>query len=216
MFTLEQVKYLHILDIEQLTLPEGRITCLLGSSGSGKTTLLRLLNLMRSPTSGTVRYQGRDLAQEDAVRHRRNVVTVPQTPVLYPGTVADNLQKGRVFCQRPPVSQAHLKQGLAAMRLDKSLDEPADTLSGGERQRLCLLRSLMIDAETYLLDEPTSALDQATTGFVLDAFCGACHRAQKTLVMVTHDPGVAERYGETIVTLQNGRVAGVQNKEAQA
>lgn len=216
MFTLEKVKYLHILDIEQLTLPEGRTTCLLGSSGSGKTTLLRLLNLMQSPTEGTVRYQGRDLAQEDAVRHRRCVVTVPQTPVLYPGTVAENAQRGRMFCGLPPVSQTHLKQGLSAMRLDKAPDEPADTLSGGERQRLCLLRALMIDAETYLLDEPTSALDQATAGFVLDVFCGACRKAQKTLIMVTHDPGVAERYGETIVTLQSGRVKQVRHQEARA
>lgn len=213
MFTLEGVKYRNILEIPQLVFPQSGIVCLVGSSGSGKTTLLRLLNLMQSPTEGTIFYQGQDLAQKDAVEHRRNVVTVPQTPVMYPGSVEENLQRGRLFCQMPPASRKRLEEGLEAMRLNKALEEDVAMLSGGEKQRICLLRALLIDAQTYLLDEPTSALDQDTTGFVLEAFCKACTEQEKLLIMVTHDPGVAKRFGQTVITLKQGKVVQIQQKE---
>src|SRR3954471_15193194 len=78
-----------------LRLPEGGVTVLQGPSGSGKSTLLRLLNRLEAPDAGVVRYRGEDLAARDVLAHRREVGMVFQAPVLFPGTVADNLAVAR-------------------------------------------------------------------------------------------------------------------------
>lgn len=102
LFYLDQVRYKHILSITELSVPTGRITCILGPSGSGKTTFLRLLNKMISPDSGSIYYQSEDIKQIKSVFLRRRVCLLSQEPRIFEGNVRDNLLQGirfhQIFC----------------------------------------------------------------------------------------------------------------------
>ena len=98
LFTIQNLKFRSVLDITQLTL-EKPVVCLVGASGSGKTTLLRHLNLLNEPDSGQIFYNGVDLKAIDPIELRRKVVMLGQTPVIYDGTILDNLQIGARFAK---------------------------------------------------------------------------------------------------------------------
>jgi putative ABC transport system ATP-binding protein len=185
MFQLENVKFKHILDIPKLTINEG-ITCLIGASGAGKTTLLKLLNKLYSPTSGSIYYRGKNLTGIDSVEHRRNVLMLGQTPVVYEGDIQDNLQMGLRFSHRQEADEQQLQEVLRLVQLDKDLHDPCTMLSGGEKQRLCLARLMLMDGEVYLLDEPSSALDKESEAFIMTCLADFVRRHNKSMIMVTH------------------------------
>lgn len=205
MFEIKNLKFKHILDIEQLIIDQ-QITCITGSSGSGKTTLLRMLNRMNVPDAGSIFYNGTNIAKIDVVRLRRSVVMLGQTPVLYSGNVRENLQIGLEFSQKPLASDEALRESLARVELDKGLDEPCGTLSGGEKQRLCLARVMLMNADTYLLDEPSSALDKETEHFIIENLAAFANEQQKQLIMVTHSESIAAAYHDSLIYLENGRI----------
>lgn len=207
MFRIVGLRYKHILNIEGLTL-DRPITCIVGASGSGKTTLLRHLNRLCVPDEGEILYNGQPLSATDPVALRRRVVMLGQTPVLYDGTVADNLQAGLTFAEKPAATSARLSAVLEQVGLQKTPDDWCDKLSGGERQRLCLARVLLMDAETYLLDEPSAALDKETEDFVIGHLADAVVRQGKSLVIVTHSPQVADRFPGSVVRMAGGQAGG--------
>ena len=207
LFEIENLKFKNILDIPQLTIDQP-VTCIVGASGSGKTTLLRMLNRLNAPDSGTIRYNNDDLSAMDAVKLRRNVVMLGQTPVLYGGSIRDNLQIGLEFSQKPCAGEEALQESLSRVGLDKELDGFCGTLSGGEKQRLCLARVMLMDAPTYLLDEPSSALDKETEHFIIRNLAEFVSSRQKQLIMVTHSENIAADYPDCVIRLENGRIAG--------
>ena len=207
MFEIKDLTFKQILDIPNLTIGK-TITCIIGASGSGKTTLLRMLNRLSAPDTGTIFYNGIDLSKTDAIKLRRNVVMLGQTPVLYGGAIRDNLQIGLEFSQKPLASDKALVESLERVSLDKKLDDLCDTLSGGEKQRLCLARVMLMDAQTYLLDEPSSALDQETEHFIIQNLTEFVTKRQKQLVMVTHSEQIAATYPESVIHLEGGRIVG--------
>jgi putative ABC transport system ATP-binding protein len=188
------------LDGVSLELPDGGgVTVLQGPSGSGKSTLLRLLNRLEAPDAGVVRYRGEDLAARDVLAHRREVGMVFQAPVLFPGTVSDNLAVAR-----PADAPAALleRAGLPASFLTRD----AGTLSGGEAQRACLARALATRPRVLLMDEPTSALDPDATA-VIERLARELAGDGIPVVLVTHDVAQAERVGDRIVRLAGGELA---------
>lgn len=205
MFEIENLKFKQILNIPNLIIDK-QITCITGTSGSGKTTLLRMLNRLNAPDEGTILYNGADIAKTDAVRLRRSVVMLGQTPVLYPGNIRENLQIGLEFSQKPLASEDTLLESLARVELDKGLDDPCGTLSGGEKQRLCLARVMLMDADTYLLDEPSSALDKETEHFIIQNLAEFASERKKQLIMVTHSENIAASYQDSLIYLENGRI----------
>ncbi|MBI5105503.1 MAG: phosphate ABC transporter ATP-binding protein [Solirubrobacterales bacterium] len=182
-----------------LALPDTGVTVLQGPSGSGKSTLLRLLNRLEAPDEGTVRYRGEDLAQRDVLAHRREVGMVFQAPVVFPGTVADNLAVARP--EEPPEELLE-RVGLPASFLERD----ASTLSGGEAQRACLARALATRPHVLLMDEPTSALDPAAAE-VIERLARELAGGGVPVVLVTHDDAQARRVGDRIVRVEDGRVA---------
>ena len=200
LFEIFELRYRDILDIPHLLLDQ-QVTCIVGPSGGGKTSLLRILNRLNPPDSGRVLYNGEDIQGMDPVALRRRVVMLSQTPVLYPGDIRDNLQIGRVFSQKPPLSDFLLRKALCQVGVDKLLDEPCSTLSGGEKQRLCLARVLLMDAETYLLDEPSAALDKKTERAIVDGLAQHVQKSGKQLILVTHSPDIAQRYPNSLVSI---------------
>jgi putative ABC transport system ATP-binding protein len=177
---------------------DGGVTVLQGPSGSGKSTLLRLLNRLEAPDAGVVRYRGEDLAARDVLAHRREVGMVFQAPVLFPGTVGDNLAVAR---PADPPSELLERAGLSAAFLARE----ADTLSGGEAQRACLARALATRPRVLLMDEPTSALDPEATA-VIEGLARELADAGTPVVLVSHDAAQAERVGDRIVRLSDGKV----------
>lgn len=204
MFMLEKVRYRDILDIEKLSIEKHKVTCVVGESGSGKTTLLRLLNALISCDSGHVRYHGQVIDDIDAVALRREVVMLPQVPVIFPGNIRDNLLVGLQFAEKASASDDRLREVLSFVHLAKALDDEAESLSGGEKQRLALGRIILMDPKVFLLDEPSASLDEETERVVIEQLVAHTKHAKKTLVMVTHSQKIAQKYADTIIRISRG------------
>ncbi|NNL96833.1 MAG: phosphate ABC transporter ATP-binding protein [Acidimicrobiia bacterium] len=180
-------------------IPAGGITVLVGPSGSGKSTLLRLCNRLEVPSGGTVRYRGRPLSEFDPLQLRRQVGMVFQRPVLFAGTVRDNLEEADGEAGR-----SGLENALERAALDRSfLDRPASELSGGEAQRVCLARALVARPEALLMDEPTSSLDGAAVSR-LEQLARRLADAGTPVVWVTHDLGQMQRIADRVAVLIGG------------
>lgn len=200
MFRFEQVRYKDIIDIRALAIHPG-LTALVGPSGSGKTTLLRLMNKMISPDAGTIYYQGINLAELPAVAHRRKVMMLSQNPILFPGTLRDNLNIGFQFQKKEAPKDHKLQDMLLQVQLDKALDGPVESLSGGERQRLALARVFLLEPEVYLLDEPSAALDDVSEDAIVSMLSRYTKEKGKSAIMVTHARAIAEKYCDEIIEL---------------
>lgn len=207
MFVIKNLKFKHILNIKELVI-DRQVTCLVGPSGSGKTTLLRMLNRLNDADSGEILYQGKSIQEIDAVQLRRKVIMLGQTPVLYPGTIEDNLQIGLKLSHQPLASEERMYEYLKKVHLDKKLNDTCEKLSGGEKQRLCLARVLLMDAEVYLVDEPSSALDKETEQFVIEQLVNFVLEYDKQLIMVTHSEEISHRYSQGVLLLENGMSGG--------
>lgn len=195
MFKIEHLVVENVLKINELKL-DASIVSIEGQSGSGKSTLLRLLNNLDTPKSGTIYYNDKSLIEIEPMELRRKIVMVPQDPVVFDGTLRDNLLIGLKLSGQDEISDTSLEDTLKTFWLeDKELDTSASDLSGGEKQRLALARVLLMkEADVYLLDEPSSSLDDETTDHVLDAFIHQVKEQKNQIIMVTHDKRVAEKY----------------------
>ncbi|MDW7738848.1 MAG: ATP-binding cassette domain-containing protein [Bacillota bacterium] len=211
MFKLNNVRYKNIVSVDELSIDEGQTTCIVGESGSGKTTMLKLLNHMIDYSEGSIFYKGSDLKNLDAVLLRREVILLPQVPVIFPGTVRDNLLIGLSFAKKEPVTDERLLEELAKVGLQqKELDEDAEPLSGGEKQRLALIRVILMEPEVLLLDEPTSAVDDDTEDKITAYINDYLAAGNRTLVLVTHSKPLARSMGKKIVTVYNGRITDIE------
>lgn len=169
MFTLQHVTFRDILTIDDLVLGDVPVTAIVGNSGSGKTTLLRLLNRMKSPTSGTITFQKKNLVDWNPVLLRRHVAMLSQTPVLFGESVRENLEAGCRLSERALPDAASREEALWRVHLHQPLDGEVRHLSGGEKQRLAIARVLLLHADVLLLDEPSSALDVETARAVVQS-----------------------------------------------
>lgn len=206
MFSLKNVKYKNILNINDLSIKKDEITCIVGESGSGKSTLLRLLNKLISCDSGKILYRGKSINDINSIELRRKVVMLPQVPVIFPGTIKDNLLIGLDFSEKAKVNDKKLQNILKMVHLNKELSNDSDRLSGGEKQRLALGRVILLDPDVFLLDEPSSALDEDTEEIIIDKLVEHVKSAKKTLIMVIHSKKVAQTYSENIVEIKEGKI----------
>ncbi|MFY9521076.1 MAG: ATP-binding cassette domain-containing protein [Caldicoprobacterales bacterium] len=205
MFLFDKVKYKDILDIDKLRIEKYKVTSIVGQSGSGKTTLLRLLNKLISCDSGEIYYNGKALSSLDSVKLRREVVMLGQEPVVFSGSIKDNLLAGLRFSEKDLVDNDSLCKVLSLVKLDKDLDQNAENLSGGEKQRLALARIILMEPEVYLLDEPSSALDEETEQIIIEEMVACAKRNHKSLVMVTHSINIARQFSDEIVEIKGGQ-----------
>ena len=205
MFEFHQVKYKGVVDIPDLNIDHG-LTVLMGESGSGKTTVLRLLNKMISPTQGRLLFEGKDLKQIPSVAHRRKVLLLSQSPVMFDGNIRDNLTMAFRFQGKVGPEVEALDEILTRVRLNKNLDTPVQQLSGGEKQRLALGRVLLLDPAVYLLDEPSSALDDHTEDTIIKLIAEHLKTNGKSAVMVTHTRLMAEKYADEIIEMAEGKI----------
>jgi putative ABC transport system ATP-binding protein len=189
-----------------LDLPRREVVAIVGPSGAGKTSLLRLLNRLDDPSKGTVFFEGKPITEISVRALRRRVGFVFQSPVMFAGTVRDNLETasslGEVNGRAPSVPDGIRLAGLD----DSFLDRVADRMSGGERQRVSLARALMTAPDVLLLDEPTSALDPEVAEQLMMTVRRLANDAAVTIVMVTHRLAEARAASTYTVLLEAGRV----------
>lgn len=179
-----------VLEGFSLDLTQGDQCTLMGRSGSGKTTLLLVLAGLLKPTSGTVE---RDVPAD-------TVVYVPQAPSLVPElTALQNASLGlRVRGLAPAEAEERARRQLRALDLHDADDALPSELSGGMQQRTALARALAVEPRLLLVDEPTGALDRTTGGRVLDALAAHAAGTGATVLVATHDLGVAARFGREV------------------
>jgi UDP-glucose/iron transport system ATP-binding protein len=199
-----------IMQDVSVAVERGGVLTLVGPSDAGKSTLLRCLNRLVEPTAGTVRFDGRDIRSLDPRELRRRAALVMQTPVLFEGTVRDNL---RLWPADTPgdFSDARLEEGLAEVSLDPVvLDRDAATLSGGEKQRVTIARALLRHPQALLLDEPTSALDPPNVTRVVETTARLREVRGLSLIAVTHQPEFVRCLGGCLLYLVGGQVQAYQ------
>ena len=198
-----------------LAVPAGEFLALLGASGSGKSTLLNLIAGLDRPSEGAILAQGHDLAQmssEELASHRnRTVGIVFQSFQLLPRmTLEENvelpLRLGEVSRAERP---ARVREALDRVGLSARAKHRPSELSGGEQQRAAIARALVNEPRILLADEPTGNLDSKTGEGIMNLIA-KIHRpnsgAGRTIVMVTHEQALAERYADRIVTLSDGAI----------
>jgi len=187
---------------------QGEWVGIMGPSGSGKSTLLNIIGGLDRPSSGTVTINGKDvnaLTDEEMARFRRNSIgfIFQQSHLIPYLSAAENVMLAQYFHSMPDRTEA--EQALGRVGLGHRLDHRPSELSGGEQQRVCIARALINSPAILLADEPTGNLDRVNTGAVLDLL-GELHRqAGFTIIVVTHDPVVAQRAGRTLF-MEDGRI----------
>ena len=187
-----------VIDDVSLDLGSSGCTMILGPNGSGKSLLLKLLHGLVEPTSGTIDWGGK--SPSDVTRRQALVF---QKPILLRRSVVANLDFV-LKARRKDRSQA--TQLLEHVGLAHKATQPARLLSGGEAQRLALARALATEPEILLLDEPTASLDP-TSVLAIEKIVSDARARDVRVIFVTHDVGQAQRLGDDIVFMHNGRVA---------
>lgn len=191
-----------------LEVPAGLVTSLVGPSGAGKTAFLRLLNRLEDPDRGRILFRGRPLETHDVAELRRRVGFVFQAPVLFPGTVRENLREAwEIAGAHAGGFEEAVVQALRWAELDVDLlGRDSRELSVGEQQRATLARVLVTAPEALLLDEPTSALDPPTAVRLLRTVRRLVDTQGLTIVMATHRIGEARRTSDRTAMIVAGEV----------
>jgi putative ABC transport system ATP-binding protein len=199
------------VDSVDLTVAAGEFLVVMGPSGSGKSTLLNLIAGMDRPDAGTVSVDGAEVSamtEAEAARfRRRHLGFIFQFFHLLPTlTVLDNvLIPAQLGGRASGAASLRARELLAELGLGGQAGACPARLSGGQQQRVAVARALINEPRLLLADEPTGALDSESGAQVMDLL-GRLHTAGRTVVLVTHDPALAARHAERVISLRDGRV----------
>ena len=198
------------LDHCDLNIRKGEVVAIIGPSGSGKSTLLRSLNLLETPTSGSIIFEGVDLADKkvNINLHRQKMGMVFQHFNLFPHkTVLENITMAPVRLKK--MTKAQAKEKAMALLERIGLSDKANTypnmLSGVQKQRIAIVRALAMEPEVMLFDEPTSALDPEMVGEVLELMRSLAKEGM-TMAVVTHEMGFAREVANRVVFMADGHI----------
>ena len=206
-----------VLDGVRFEARPGELVAIVGPTGAGKTTLVHLIPRLFEPESGCVVIDGLDARRYRLRALRERIALVPQDPVLFEGTVADNIRYGRL-----EAADGEIEEAARAARIHETIDrlplgyatpvaEAGKTLSGGERQRLGIARALLKDAPILILDEPTSAVDTIAEAAVFDNLRAL--RGGRTTFVIAHRLSTI-RDATRILVLVDGRISAQGPHEA--
>ena len=193
------------------SIDSGEFVALLGTSGSGKSSLLNLIAGLDTPTAGSVAIAGRDLARmsrEELARYRRSTVGMVFQAFNLVGamTVLENVELPMRFAEVPREQRlSRARTALERVGLGHRLNHRPSELSGGEQQRASLARALVNSPQLLLADEPTGNLDSRTGSEIMDLI-HTVHSEGTTVLMVTHERPLAERYASRFIFLRDGKL----------
>jgi putative ABC transport system ATP-binding protein len=188
----------------------GEFVAIVGKSGSGKSTLLQMLGALDHPSSGSLHYRGQPLTEHsDLAAYRAHEIGfVFQAFHLLPTfTALENVQIPMLETKYSASERKqHALELLRLVGLEKRVHHFPSKLSGGERQRVAIARSLANGASVLLADEPTGNLDSENAGLIMDLIVRLHREQDNTLILVTHDMGIASQAGR-IIQMKDGRIA---------
>ena len=189
-----------------LEIDKGERVVILGPSGSGKSTLLRCINMLETPTSGEIYFDGELVTEKNIESVRQKMGMVFQHFNLFNNfTVMDNLTFAPVELglKTKPAAEKKALELLRRFGLSDKKDSYPSRLSGGQKQRIAIIRTLMMDPEVILFDEPTSALDPESIGEVRDVIRELAKEGM-TMVIVTHEIGFAKEIATRVCFVNEG------------
>ncbi|MEV6577497.1 ABC transporter ATP-binding protein [Streptomyces sp. NPDC051582] len=201
-----------VVDDLDLSVPDGKVTVIVGPNACGKSTTLRALGRLLRPRAGAVLLDGAALSSLPTRRIAQTIGLLPQSPTAPEAiTVADLVARGRQPHQRwwqqwSEADERAVAGAMARTSVADLADRPVDALSGGQRQRVWIAMALAQETELLLLDEPTTFLDIAHQVEVLDLVRQLNHERGRTVVAVLHDLNQAARYADHLVAMKAGRV----------
>lgn len=206
-----------VLDDVSMDIQSGDVVSIIGPSGAGKSTFLRCMNLLETPTSGTVTIGNfsieigpghKSATKKELSTLRRNVGMVFQSFNLFPHlTVLENicLAQRRVLGRSTEQARTRAAELLERVGLKDKANEYPGRCSGGQQQRVAIARSLALDPQVMLFDEPTSALDPEVGAEILAVMRELAHDGM-TMMVVTHEMGFAREVGDKVHVMVEGRV----------
>lgn len=206
-----------IVDDLSVSIPDGRITVIVGANACGKSTLLRALARLLRPQQGRVLLDGEEIRSIRTKEVARRLGLLPQAPIAPDGiTVGDLVARGRsphqkLLQQWSTADEDAVVTALTATNTLDLVDRSVNELSGGQRQRVWLAMALAQQTPILLLDEPTTFLDIAHQVEVLDLVADLNEQRGNTVVMVLHDLNLACRYAHHIVAMRDGRIVAEGN-----
>jgi len=198
------------LDHVSLVIEEGEFVAIMGPSGSGKSTIMNQLGILDVPTSGKLFMNGRDVAlmsNLERTHMRRDIIGyIFQKFYLIPLLSAyENVEYPLILKYKKRDESGKAAAELRAVGFDEALSAHRPSqLSGGQQQRVAIARALVNDPKILLCDEPTGNLDRKTGLQIMDILCGL-QKEGKTVILVTHDPKIAE-YAHRTIQLEDGRI----------
>src|SRR5213594_2917557 len=199
-----------VLDLEQFTVPRTGTVAVVGHNGAGKSTLLRLLALLEAPTEGQVLLNGAVVPRRPPASLRRRVTLVEQRPILFRGTVRENLEYGlQVRDMGRAAANGIVGDVVDRLGLQSLLARRRHELSDGEVQRVAVARALALRTDVLLLDEPASSADRAAAGALYRGL--AAERAARpfAVCIASHQLEDAYRWADDIRALAEGRLSPV-------
>ena len=205
------VKALQDINLE---VSQGEWVAIMGPSGSGKTTMMNIIGCMDRPSNGSVILDGTNISKENAksltnIRRDKIGLIFQQFHLINYLTALENVMVAQYYHSMPDEKEA--LQALERVGLGNRAKHLPSQLSGGEQQRVCIARALINYPMLILADEPTGNLDETNENIVLDIF-KQLHKDGSTIIVVTHDPEVAEEAQRTVV-LEHGRVTRIAQNE---
>lgn len=207
----------HALHDISLSIHQGEIVVILGPSGSGKTTLLNVISGLDKITKGKILYEGKDISKYGDHRmtkfRKKNLGFIFQTyNLLEHLNVYENVLVGAKLGR----NSSNVNQIINTVGLTKHKNKYMYQLSGGEQQRVSIARALAKEPKVMFCDEPTGALDEKTGKVVLDSLVEANQKLGTTMIIVTHNPGIA-MIGDRIIRMNSGKIVEeVVNKKRTA
>ena len=199
-----------VLDLEQFTVPRGAALAVVGHNGAGKSTLLRLLALLETPTEGQVLFSDTVVPPRARASLRRRVTLVEQRPVLFRGTVRENLEYGlKLRGTARTAMNGIIGDVVERLGLAPLLNRRRHELSDGEVQRVAVARALAVRPDVLLLDEPVSSADRAAANALYQALAAERAARPLTVCIASHQLEEAYRWADSIRALAEGRLSPV-------
>ncbi|MCM3750295.1 ABC transporter ATP-binding protein [Paenibacillus pasadenensis] len=195
-----------------LSIPQGKITALVGSNGSGKSTILKTMARLMSPQNGQVLLDGKSIHKLSTKDVAKELAILPQNPTAPDGlTVQELVSYGRFphqkgFSSMRKEDREIIAWALEATGMTEFADRPVDQLSGGQRQRGWIAMALAQETDILFLDEPTTFLDMAHQLDVLQLLHQLNVKEKRTIVMVVHDLNHASRFAQHMIAIKSGTV----------
>lgn len=205
-----ELEILHGID---LTVYEGEFVAIVGESGSGKSTLMNIIGVLDKPTAGEYRLDGVDIHAADDddladIRNRKIGFVFQTYNLIARQSALKNVELPMLYAGIKPAERSRrAHEWLERVGMGERCKHQPNELSGGQKQRVAIARAMVNEPALILADEPTGALDSETSRIVMDLFHEMHEKYHKTIVLITHNPALAEEC-QRVLTLRDGLIVG--------